>query len=314
MIKRLLALILVSCLTASAADIDVYQPTGSKKKVTPTGVSISAAGVFGLASGIQMPNAGFIADANGNELIIFNTTASAVNEFTFANAATGNAPSITMSGGNATIGLNIVPKNNGTVTVSGGIATTSSNVISAGGNITAGANVGSGSGINIATHGWIVGAGTDILKFWNTTFNGAPLLRLGGDTTSFPAIKRSGTTVAIRLADDSADAPFTASTVGATTSATIGGGSAITLSRTGTTTWDPASLANGASEKKTAVTVTGAAVGDPVIASLTTIVSSDWAVQACVTSANTAEVKITNNTGGVVDLASGTLRVNLLKY
>ena len=32
---------------------------------------------------------GYIADANGNELIIMDTVASAVNEVTFANAATG---------------------------------------------------------------------------------------------------------------------------------------------------------------------------------------------------------------------------------
>jgi hypothetical protein len=36
---------------------------------------------------------------------------------------------------------------------------------------------------------------------------------LAGTTSSFPAIKRSGTSVAFRLADDSADAPITASTI-----------------------------------------------------------------------------------------------------
>lgn len=41
---------------------------------------------------------GFIADANGNELHIFTTTASALNEWTFANAATGANPTLTMSG------------------------------------------------------------------------------------------------------------------------------------------------------------------------------------------------------------------------
>jgi hypothetical protein len=41
---------------------------------------------------------GFIADANGNELIILDTVGSAVNEITIANAATGNNATITASG------------------------------------------------------------------------------------------------------------------------------------------------------------------------------------------------------------------------
>ena len=83
---------------------------------------------------------------------------------------------------------------------------------------------------------------------------------------------------------------------------------------TTTITWDPGNLSNGASEKKTAITLTGAAVGDPVTAALSTIISSDWAIQACVTATDTAEVKITNNTGGAVDLGSGTLRLSCVKF
>lgn len=46
----------------------------------------------------KIANAGFIADANGNELIIFTTTASAVNEITIANGSTGNNATVTASG------------------------------------------------------------------------------------------------------------------------------------------------------------------------------------------------------------------------
>lgn len=46
----------------------------------------------------KFANAGFIADANGNELMIFTTTASAVNEVTLANGATGVGPTFTASG------------------------------------------------------------------------------------------------------------------------------------------------------------------------------------------------------------------------
>jgi len=61
----------------------------------------------------RIANAGFIADANGNEEIIFTTTASAVNEFTVANAATGTNPTITASGGDTNVGIDLQAKGTG---------------------------------------------------------------------------------------------------------------------------------------------------------------------------------------------------------
>ena len=54
-----------------------------------------------------------ILDSGGNELFVLTATGSAVNEFTIANAATGNNPSITASGGDTNVGLNLVPKGTG---------------------------------------------------------------------------------------------------------------------------------------------------------------------------------------------------------
>lgn len=62
---------------------------------------------------------GFIADANGNELIIFDTVASAVNELTLANAATGNNPAWTASGGDTNIGIDWNAKGTGTFNLRG---------------------------------------------------------------------------------------------------------------------------------------------------------------------------------------------------
>jgi hypothetical protein len=62
---------------------------------------------------------GFIADANGNELIILDTVASAVNEVTLANAATGGTPTLTASGGDTDISLDLVAKGTGTVKAGG---------------------------------------------------------------------------------------------------------------------------------------------------------------------------------------------------
>jgi hypothetical protein len=56
-----------------------------------------------------------INDSNGNEEIIFTTTASAVNEITIANAATGNKPNISVTGDDTNIGLSVSTKGTGLI-------------------------------------------------------------------------------------------------------------------------------------------------------------------------------------------------------
>lgn len=104
---------------------------------TDTSITRAAAGIIAV-EGVNVPtisstdtlsnktltapkfaNAGFIADANGNELMIFTTTASAVNEITLANGATGNNPSFTASGGDANVGFNFTMKGTGTFNIRG---------------------------------------------------------------------------------------------------------------------------------------------------------------------------------------------------
>jgi hypothetical protein len=55
-----------------------------------------------------------ILDTSGNELINLTATGSAVNEITLANAASGNAPTITAAG-ETNVSLNLVPKGTGTL-------------------------------------------------------------------------------------------------------------------------------------------------------------------------------------------------------
>ncbi len=62
---------------------------------------------------------GFIGDGSGNELLKFSATASAVNEVTLANAATANNPSLTASGGDTNIGINLIPKGTGEIQYNG---------------------------------------------------------------------------------------------------------------------------------------------------------------------------------------------------
>jgi hypothetical protein len=70
---------------------------------------------------ILIDDAHFIADENGNEQIIFQTTSSAVNQFDVTNAATGNAPEISATGGDTNISLKITPKGSGQVVLDGNV-------------------------------------------------------------------------------------------------------------------------------------------------------------------------------------------------
>lgn len=56
-----------------------------------------------------------INDTNGNEEIVFNATASAVNQIDITNAATGNAPEIAASGDDTNVDLEIEAKGTGTI-------------------------------------------------------------------------------------------------------------------------------------------------------------------------------------------------------
>ena len=57
-----------------------------------------------------------ILDTNGNELFLLTATGSAVNEITYANAASGNNPTFTASG-ETNVGVSILPKGSGKVTI-----------------------------------------------------------------------------------------------------------------------------------------------------------------------------------------------------
>ena len=58
-----------------------------------------------------------ILDTGGNELFKLTATGSAINELTYANAAAGNNPTFTASGGDTNIGVSILPKGSGKITL-----------------------------------------------------------------------------------------------------------------------------------------------------------------------------------------------------
>jgi len=79
----------------------------------------------------------------------------------------------------------------------------------------------------------------------------------------------------------------------------------------GSATWNADAIADGDEEAKE-VTVTGAAVGDYAIASLS-IDISDLVLDAQVTAANVVTCILANNTGGAINLDSATVYVRVFR-
>jgi hypothetical protein len=77
-----------------------------------TGTSVG----LNIGSGKKLKLVGDVIDTNGNELLKLTATASAVNEVTLANAATGGTPTITASGDDTNIGFKLVAKGTGEIT------------------------------------------------------------------------------------------------------------------------------------------------------------------------------------------------------
>lgn len=99
-----------------------------------------------------------------------------------------------------------------------GFANLSLNSLTATGNITASGQIEAGNGYvrlgvtagvaNVVMRGWSSG----VLTLTNNGQNDFVRMQLGGLTAAYPSIARVGTTVAFKLADNSADAPISAST------------------------------------------------------------------------------------------------------
>jgi hypothetical protein len=114
---------------------NVTVPTGETRAVYLDGAGAGATVVdtgIVLATGTQTltnktltsPIIGTdIKDTNSNELFKLTATASAVNELTIANAATGSGPTISATGGDTNVDINLTPKGSGEVDVTASFLT-----------------------------------------------------------------------------------------------------------------------------------------------------------------------------------------------
>lgn len=85
-------------------------------------VGHTQAGLHALGSSDTLTSSKFVTalnDTNGNELFKVTATASAVNEFTVVNAATGTNPSFTASGGDSNVSIDLIPKGTGNILKAG---------------------------------------------------------------------------------------------------------------------------------------------------------------------------------------------------
>ena len=79
------------------------------------------------------------------------------------------------------------------------------------------------------SRGAIRAAADGVFNLQNNAGSDFSRLQFGGTTSSFPALKRSSTALAVRLADDSADAPLTASNVTASGQLIVGARPTVTV-------------------------------------------------------------------------------------
>jgi len=108
-LKKVARSVVVSGLATSSAIADIVEDTSPQ-----LGGNLDT-----NSQNILIDDAHFIADENGNEQIIFQTTGSAVNQFDITNAASGSGPKLEATGGDSNIDLNIEAKGTGHVTVRG---------------------------------------------------------------------------------------------------------------------------------------------------------------------------------------------------
>lgn len=124
--------------------------------------------------------------------------------------------------------------------------TSTGNIIS-GGNLT----LGGGSNLSFNNSTTFYAPSNGVLLISNFAQTDVGRVLWGGTTSSFPSWKRSGTTLAARLADDSADSPVTASAI--TASTTLTAGTAVTFSSLTTAAGTPSSICQNAATKEITV-------------------------------------------------------------
>lgn len=170
--------------TSGASSLTITTTGATNVTVPTTGTLATLAGSETLTNKtLTSPRIGTsILDTNGNELFLLTATASAVNEITYANAATGNPVTATLSGNDSNIDWLIVPKGSGKVAVGTAGGSPVAGIVggpNASGTNTAGVNInlapgpGTGTGIpgNVAVrYPLITSTGTTVQSLSSSSY------------------------------------------------------------------------------------------------------------------------------------------------
>lgn len=109
-----------AAVTATEAELNYNDITTLGTAQASKALTANASGETSGAEFISPKVQTGINDTNGNELLLVTATASAVNELTLANAATGNNPTVSATGGDTNIGIAITAKGTGGIDLNPG--------------------------------------------------------------------------------------------------------------------------------------------------------------------------------------------------
>lgn len=123
-------IIILDSVATSVNEVTVSSAaTGGAPKLAATGddTNIDLALAAKGTGGVQLVGDESLLDSNGNELVSFSATASAINEVTLTNAALGNAPKLAATGDDTDINLALSAKGTGGIQLVGDEALLDSN-------------------------------------------------------------------------------------------------------------------------------------------------------------------------------------------
>jgi hypothetical protein len=164
---------------------------------------------------------GNILDSNGNELVKGTATASAVNEITVTNAATGNGPTISASGDDVNVDLNLKAKGTGAISIGNDA-------------IAQDINVGTGAAARTVTIGNTTGATAINLTSGSGGINTSGALNVGGtlDVTGDTSVSTFDSSGATSLATGGGVVNIASTGVMTTVKGTLNVDEAVTLDAT----------------------------------------------------------------------------------
>ena len=183
-------------------------------KTAPTGDAVGTSDTQTLTNKtLTSPRVGTaVLDTNGNELIKLTATASAVNELTLANAAASGVPTLSATGDDTNISINLAPKGTGTVQAGGVTVATLSGTQTLTNKTLTSPAISGGTANNVAIGGTTPAAGAFTTLSASSTVSGtgfstylASPPAIGGTTPAAGNFTTLGATGNVTLGDASGD-------------------------------------------------------------------------------------------------------------